>query len=79
MCRAIIQICSSDENFYIYRSKDGYPECCGLEFLAVTKKYESNCNANKSQLIWLIFLIVKPLRANAAMNRTSMFWIVKQG
>lgn len=47
MCRAIIQICSSDENFYIYRSKDGYPECCGLEFLAVTKKYESNCNAKQ--------------------------------
>lgn len=47
MSSAIIQIRSSDENFYIYRSSDGYPECCGLEFLAVTKKYESNCNAKQ--------------------------------
>lgn len=47
MSSAIIQIRSSDENFYIYRSSDGYPECCGLEFNSVINKYRDNRNAKQ--------------------------------
>ena len=47
MSSAIIQIRSSDENFYIYRSSDGYPECCGLEFNSVINKYRDNKNAKQ--------------------------------